>query len=83
MSCGHIVKVGAARAIAGALRLLGHSTACRLVSPLFLNLKDRGRRPGGGGERELNQILKQELAYVTSSNPKAITLQEGDEHTNK
>jgi hypothetical protein len=40
MSCGHIVKVGAARAIVGALRLLGHLTACHLVSPLFLNLKD-------------------------------------------
>jgi hypothetical protein len=43
MSCGHVVKVGAARAIAGGLHLLGHSTACCLVSPLFLNLKDRGR----------------------------------------
>jgi hypothetical protein len=28
-----------------------------------------------------NQILLQELAYVLSSNPKAKTLQEGDEHT--
>jgi hypothetical protein len=35
-----------------------------------------------GGEREPNQILLQELAYVPSSNPKAKTLQESDEHTN-
>jgi hypothetical protein len=37
----------------------------------------------GGGEREPNQILLQELAYVSSSNPKAKTLKEGDEHTNQ
>jgi hypothetical protein len=37
---------------------------------------------GGGGERELNQILVQEPAYVPSSNSKAKTLEEGDEHTN-
>jgi hypothetical protein len=35
-----------------------------------------------GGEREPYQILMQKLAYVPSSNPKAKTLQEGDEHTN-
>jgi hypothetical protein len=45
-------------------------------------LKDRGKRPEGG-ERELKQILLQELAYAPSSNPKAKTLQEGDEHTNQ
>jgi hypothetical protein len=38
---------------------------------------------GGGGEREPNHILLQELAYVPSSNHKAKTLQEGDEHTNQ
>jgi hypothetical protein len=37
----------------------------------------------GGGEREPNQILLQEPSYVTSSNPKDKTLQEGDEHTNQ
>jgi hypothetical protein len=48
-------------------------------------VKDRGRRPKGGGvvEWEPNQILLQELAYVPSSNPRAKTLQEGDEHTNQ
>jgi hypothetical protein len=45
-------------------------------------LKDRGRRPEGG-ECKLNQILLQELAYVPSSNNKAKTLQEGDEHINQ
>jgi hypothetical protein len=45
-------------------------------------LKDRGRRPKGG-EWEPNQILLQELAYIQSSNPKAKTLQEYDEHTNQ
>jgi hypothetical protein len=29
------------------------------------------------------KILMQELAYVPSSNPKAKTLQESDEHTNQ
>jgi hypothetical protein len=38
---------------------------------------------GGGGEWEPNKILLQELAYVPSSNRKAKTLQEGDEHTNQ
>jgi hypothetical protein len=38
---------------------------------------------GGGGEREPNQILLQELASVLSSISKAKTLQEGDEHTNQ
>jgi hypothetical protein len=37
----------------------------------------------GGGEWELNQILSPESAYIPSSNPKAKTLQEGDEHTRK
>jgi hypothetical protein len=37
----------------------------------------------GGGEREPNQILLQELIYVSSSIPKSKTLQEGDEHTNQ
>jgi hypothetical protein len=47
-------------------------------------VKDRGRRPkGGGGEREPNQFLLQEPGYVPSSNPKAKTLQEADEHTNQ
>jgi hypothetical protein len=32
-----------------------------------------------GGEREPNQILLQESAYVSSSIPKAKTLQEGEE----
>jgi hypothetical protein len=45
-------------------------------------MKDRGRRPEGG-EREPNQILLQELIYVSSSIPKSKTLQEGDEHTNQ
>jgi hypothetical protein len=35
------------------------------------------------GEWESNQIILQELTYVPSSNPKAKTLQEGDEHTNQ
>jgi hypothetical protein len=38
---------------------------------------------GGGGEWEPIKILMQELAYVPSSNPKAKTLQESDEHTNQ
>jgi hypothetical protein len=38
---------------------------------------------GGGGGWKPNQILLQELTYVSSSNPKATTLQEGDEHTNQ
>jgi hypothetical protein len=38
---------------------------------------------GGGCESELNQILLQEPAYVSSSNPKAKTQQEGDEHNNQ
>jgi hypothetical protein len=36
-----------------------------------------------GNERKPNQILLQESTYVPSSNPKAKTLQEGDEHTNQ
>jgi hypothetical protein len=35
------------------------------------------------GEQKPNQILLQEQTYVPSSNPKAKTLQEGDEHTNQ
>jgi hypothetical protein len=31
----------------------------------------------------MNQILLQEPAYVPSSNHKAKTIQEGDEHTNQ
>jgi hypothetical protein len=31
----------------------------------------------------MNQILLQEPAYVPSSNPKAKTIKEGDEHTNQ
>jgi hypothetical protein len=51
----------------------------------FMNLvvKDQGRRPEEGGEPKPNQILLQEPVYVSSSNPKAKTLQEGDEHTNQ
>jgi hypothetical protein len=36
-----------------------------------------------GVEWEPNQILLHELGYVPSSNHKAKTLQEGDEHTNQ
>jgi hypothetical protein len=36
-----------------------------------------------GGEYEPIKILKQELTYVPSSNRKAKTLQESDEHTNQ
>jgi hypothetical protein len=36
-----------------------------------------------GGEWEPNQIILQEPAYVPSSNPKAKTMQEGNEHTNQ
>jgi hypothetical protein len=36
-----------------------------------------------GGEWEPIKILMQELAYVPSSNLKAKTLQESDEHTNQ
>jgi hypothetical protein len=36
-----------------------------------------------GGEWEPIKILMQELAYVPSSNPKAKTLRESDEHTNQ
>jgi hypothetical protein len=43
-------------------------------------MKNRGSRPEVG-ECESNQILLQELPYDPSSNPKAKTLQEGDEHT--
>jgi hypothetical protein len=52
-------------------------------TPEAPTMKDRGRRPEGGGEREPNQILLQELIYVSSSIPKSKTLQEGDEHTNQ
>jgi hypothetical protein len=38
---------------------------------------------GEGGEWEPIKILMQELAYVPSSNPKAKTLNESDEHTNQ
>jgi hypothetical protein len=34
------------------------------------------REEAGGGERQPNQILLQEIAYVPSSNPKAKTIQE-------
>jgi hypothetical protein len=44
---------------------------------------DRRTGGGGGGEHKPNQILLQELAYVPSSNSKAKTLQEGDEHINQ
>jgi hypothetical protein len=47
-------------------------------------LKDQIRRPEGGSvEWEPIKILPQEPTYVPSSNPKAKTLQEGDEHTNQ
>jgi hypothetical protein len=36
---------------------------------------------GGGGERESNQILLQESAYVPSSNYKVKTIKESGEHT--
>jgi hypothetical protein len=36
-----------------------------------------------GGEWEPNQIILQEPAYVPSSNPKAKTMQESNEHTNQ
>jgi hypothetical protein len=41
------------------------------------------RRRSYGGEWEPIKILMQELVYVSSSNPKAKTLQESDEHTNQ
>jgi hypothetical protein len=41
------------------------------------------RKGGGGGERELNQILLQEPTCVLNLTLKAKTLQEGDEHTNQ
>ena len=47
-----------------------------------LSVKDRGRRPEGG-EREPNQILSQEPAYVPTSKPQSNFLQEGDENTNQ
>jgi hypothetical protein len=37
----------------------------------------------GGGEREPNQILLHEPTYVSSTNPKANALQEGNEYTNQ
>jgi hypothetical protein len=40
----------------------------------------RGGR-GGGGEWEPIKILRQELAYVPSSNPKVETQQQSDEHS--
>jgi hypothetical protein len=47
-------------------------------------MKDCGRQPeGGSGQRESNQIILQEPAYVPYSNPKTKTLQEGDEYTNQ
>jgi hypothetical protein len=51
---------------------------------LLFRMQHEGPREatrGRGGEREPNQILLQEPAYVSSSNPKAKILQEGDEHT--
>jgi hypothetical protein len=49
-----------------------------------MTLKDQRRQPErGGAEWEPIKILMQELAYVPSSNPKAKTLQESDEHTNQ
>jgi hypothetical protein len=44
---------------------------------------ERPREATGGGEWETNQIILQELAYVPSSNLKAKTLQEVDDHTNQ
>jgi hypothetical protein len=48
---------------------------------------DTNWRTGEGnqrrGEWEPIKILKQELAYVQSLNPKSKTLQESDEHTNQ
>jgi hypothetical protein len=46
------------------------------------SVKDQRRRPEGGGEWEPIKILMQKLGYVQSSNPKAKTLEESDEHTN-
>jgi hypothetical protein len=48
----------------------------------YFYLEHRRRRPEGG-EWEPIKILMQELAYVPSSNPKAKTLQESDEHNNQ
>jgi hypothetical protein len=42
---------------------------------------EKATRGGRGGEWEPIKILMQELAYVPSSNPKAKTQQESDEHT--
>jgi hypothetical protein len=40
-------------------------------------------KPTRGGEWEPIKILMQELAYIPSSNPKAKTQQESDEHINQ
>jgi hypothetical protein len=61
----------------------------RWVDPREQVLKVEGPRKaigggwGGGGERETNQIVLQESAYVPSSISKDKTLQEGDEHTDQ
>jgi hypothetical protein len=46
-------------------------------------MTEGGDRRGGGGEQEPNQILLEESACIPSSNPKAKTLQEGNELTNQ
>jgi hypothetical protein len=53
------------------------------ISKDIEGLREVTRWEGGRGEWEPNQILLQESAYVPSSNPKAKTLQESDEHTNQ
>jgi hypothetical protein len=63
-----------------------HGLASRELEPDSRSSHHEGQREatgGGGGEREPNQILLQELIYVSSSIPKSKTLQEGDEHTNQ
>jgi hypothetical protein len=52
------------------------------LDPFYRGLKDQRRRPEGG-EWEPIKISLRNSAYAPSSNPKAKTLQESDEHTNQ
>jgi hypothetical protein len=54
-----------------------------VTKPALIPIKVLEKATRGRGEWEPIKILMQELAYVPSSNPKAKTLQESDEHTNQ
>jgi hypothetical protein len=54
-----------------------------VTKPALIPIEGPEKAITEGGEWEPIKILMQELAYVPSSNPKAKTLQESDEHTNQ